>query len=341
MFFAFVFFTVSMLTACAPKSQLPTIPVVYYPQCYAPFKELNTYQEQMQQRRLFYVSSGAVTGAAVGAFAGVATAGWQGAVAGGIAGSILGATAGFTLAKIEEIKEEDKRLASYRLLIGDDLANATALEMAALQSLMCYLAEFEKLRDALTSRRITRADFDKQYAEIRAGMAELGKLTGDARTLMAQRETDMRASLQREISRSNPSSESLPTVEQRRFQRERREKSAVTRPRRRSQRPPVAERMTHGGLESVRLELGSLETEVREDRARQDVRREEDLRAQAVQSRESTHNVNAAPVTHGELIAVYDDYPNKVLQLEAIEKQRVKSLQIMDETAAVMGIDNV
>ena len=91
----------------------------------------------------------------------------------------------------------------------------------------------------------------------------------------------------------------------------------------------------------MRLELGSLETEVREDRARQDVRREEDLRAQAVQSRESTHNVNAAPVTHGELIAVYDDYPNKVLQLEAIEKQRVKSLQIMDETAAVMGIDNV
>ena len=329
-----------VLQSCAPKTQLPNIQVTYYPKCYAPFTELNSYQDRMQKRRAFYVTSGAVTGAAVGVFAGVATAGWHGAVAGGIAGTILGATAGFTLAKIEEIKEEDKRLASYRLLIGDDLANATALEMAALQSLKCYVQEFENLRDALANQRITRFEFTKRYEEIRAGVVELGKLTGDAKVLMAQREIEMRASLQKEIARSQPSAEPLPTVEQRRFQREERTKPSVRRRPKERKKPQSYDRSSHLGLETVRVELNALEREVRENTMRQDERRMDELRAQAVQSRQNMA-ASAPPVTHTELITVYDDYPDKVLQLEAIERQRLQSLQIMDEAASKTGIDMV
>ena len=340
---------ICMLQGCAPKAKLPEIDVTYYPQCYAPFTSLSTYQERMQKRRVIYVTSGAVTGAAVGVFAGVATAGWQGALAGGIVGGILGASAGFTLAKIEEIKEDDKRLASYRLLIGDDLANATAIEIAAMQSLKCYVQEFERLREALANQKITREDFSRHYAEIRAGMKELGKITGDAKTLMTQREIDMRASLQKEISRSQSLSEKLPSVDERRFLRQQRQHRANHRsnhrsyPKKSSRRIPAEGLYSNIELSAVKSELNRLETEIKQDITRHDEHRVEALRKQAMQSssEKSNSNFNVASVTHNELITVYDEYPDKVLQLEIIEEQRVRTLQIMEEAASKTGIDMV
>lgn len=340
--FVFILVLSLCLSACAPKTPMPNINAEYYPQCFAPFKELQEHQSRLQRRVTGYTAAGVATGAAVGALTGLLTGNWRGAIAGAITGAVVGGLTGFNLAKIEEIKDENRRLVAYRDVIGADLVNATDVEITALRSLKCYVQEFERLQLDYAAQRITKEDFAVRYAEIKSGINELGKITGEAKTLMTQRDMEMRAAIYKESAKSNPNAEALPSLEQRRMERDRAAQAEIAK-RKKSQRkqrkrkaPNLEEASSSIAMSELNAELDKLTAEAQADKVKYQEQKLVPPTSQAEKSSAAVVPVNIAQIT-----AAYDQYPDKVLQMEAVEQQRLRTLEIMNEAAAKTGIDMV
>lgn len=61
------------IVGCAPHTAMPKINAEYYPQCYAPFKQLHDAEVSLRNRTVGYTAGGAIAGAARGRASGLST----------------------------------------------------------------------------------------------------------------------------------------------------------------------------------------------------------------------------------------------------------------------------
>ena len=222
-----------------------------------------------------------------------------------------------------------------------DLINSTEIELTALQSLKCYIHEFEIIQQQLSTGKITKSEFESRYKEIRIAIQELGKITGDTKTLIAMRETEVRSSIEKEFKKTNykPISK-FETVASKREQRKRRSQvSRMTHKKRRARTSVPAANVPVSSFElaSIKSNLDALSNEARADYTR--------YQQQNILPKKEQETTNAAAAknqtTAHDIEIVYSNYPDKVAQIEEIENQRVRTLEIMDEAASKTGIDMV
>lgn len=327
-------------TGCAPKTPMPKINAEYYPQCYTPFKQLHESQVALQKRTIGYTAGGAAGGAAAGALLGFLRGGnWQSTLAGGLVGGLAGGMTGYTLAKIQDIKDQQKRMMAYQVSMRADLANSTDVEIAALQSLRCYIQEFEQLQKNYAAKNITKEEFAKRYAEIRTGITEIGKITSDSHIMLVQRDAEFRTALQGE----DGIGQALPTVEQRRTIREQKNQHGAKRKKDLKKNRKKSPK-TEPALESSSLAMAELKDEL--DQLQEDaVAKKTQYSAQIQDSQPGSSNASTTrqpePVSVQQVAATFNDYPDKVLSMEAVENQRKKTLEIMNDAAIQSGIDMV
>ena len=340
------------IVGCAPHTAMPKINAEYYPQCYAPFKQLHDAEVSLRNRTVGYTAGGAIAGAAGGALLGFLLSGgkWEYALAGGVAGGLSGAATGYTMAKLQGIKDDQKRLLAYKRSMDIDMANATEVELAALQSLKCYIQEFEQLQKGLAEQTVTREEYAKRYVEIRTGITELGKITGDSQLLLAQRDAEFRTALQAEATQQNTSLKPLPTVDERRAQHLKQQKKTAAKVRKhpkqkRGKSAAQPEASASLAIADLKNEIQALEEQAQNDRQRYQPQKETPAQpaATAVEPTPATPKATPAvlPVSVDQVAETYDAYPTKVLQMEAVERQRQRTLEIMSDAAAKTGIDMV
>lgn len=344
-----------MNQGCAPRTPMPDIKAEYYPQCYTPFKRLHDSQIALRNRTLGYTAGGTAIGAAGGALIGFLSGGsWQSALVGGLTGALSGGLTGYSLAKIQEIKDEQMRWMAYQRTMGADFVNATDVEIAALQSLKCYIQEFEHLQQDFAAQSITKEEFAKRYAEIRTGITEIGKITGDSHTLLVQREAEFRTALHVEAAKRNAALAPLPTVEERRLhqQEQKRRETAKARKapprskRSRSQKPLQIRPAEENGslaLAALKTDLNRLEEQAQQDRQKYQTQfpTEKGIRPAGAETKQVSAPVAAVPLSMEQVATTYSTYPDKVLQMEAVEQQRELTLEIMSDAASKTGIDMV
>lgn len=329
-------------TGCAPKTPMPQINAEYYPQCYAPFKQLHESQIALQKRTIGYTAGGAAAGAAGGALIGLIASGgnWKSALAGALTGALSGGLTGYTLAKIQGIKDQQKRMMAYQVTMRADLANSTDVEISALQSLKCYIQEFEQLQKNYAAKIITKEEFVKRYAEIRTGITEIGKITSDSHTMLVQRDAEFRTALQGE----NGIGQAVPTVEERRVMRDKKAQKVAAKRKRdlKMQRRKSSKR--EPALENSSQAMAQLKDEL--DRLQEDaVAKKAQYSAQIQEDQPSSSNASTVkrpvPVSVQQVATTFNDYPDKVLSMESVENQRKKTLEIMNDAAIQSGIDMV
>ncbi len=331
-------FVFLLTTGCAVKTPMPKINAEYYPQCYAPFKKLHESQVALQKRTIGYTAGGAVVGAFGGALLGLLRGNWQSVVIGGVTGAVAGGMTGYNLAKIQDIKDEQKRMMIYQVSMRADLVNSTEVEIAALQALKCYIQEFENLQREYAEKRITKEEFSKRYAEIRTGITEIGKITSGSHTMLVQRDAELRTALQKEKGLEQP----LPTVEERRAIKNQKVHKAAVKSRKKRQRsrgktPHVPAPETSSlAMAELKGELDQLQEEAVTKKAQYNIENQKNGEA-ANGSKEQ----KPAPVSMQQVAATFNDYPDNVLRMETVEQQRKKTLEIMDNAAMQSGIDMV
>ena len=163
------------LWGCASKYGEQTTVVNYYPQCYAPIKQLRDEENRVAKS----TAGGAVGGALIGALiGGLATGKVQGAVVGGVAGGVTGGAIGYAAGKQKQIRDQNARMASYLQDLDGDIAGLDAVSASARYSIQCYDKEFNQVISAYRAGRISRLELDKSYTEIRNGIAEAERLVG-------------------------------------------------------------------------------------------------------------------------------------------------------------------
>lgn len=346
-------FVFLLTTGCASKIAMPKINAEYYPQCYAPFKQLAESQDRLQKRTLGITAAGAIAGAVGGAAIGLITSGdWKRALIGAVAGGISGGLTGYTIAKIHEIKDQQKRMAAYQVSMKADLINATDVEIAALQSLKCYVQEFQQLQKNYAAKLITKEEFTKRYAEIRTGITEIGRITSDSHTMLVQRDAEFRTALYGEGGIQEP----LPTVEQRRAAAAQKQhalqaktaKKTVSKKRR--GRKGRSRKVVEPAPVNPSLEIAELSKEL--DQAQEEARAEKMRREEQNANKPVSATVKSSPsgpaqpapsgaVSMQQVASTYNEYPDRVLRMETVEKQRQKTLEIMNNAALQSGIDMV
>ncbi len=330
-----------MLCSCAPVAPMPQITSEYYPQCYAPFVELHEAQVAMRNRIIRTTAGSAFAGATAGALTGLLVGmNLKTTLVGGVVGAVGGGLIGFSVAQIKAIEDEKQRLAAYRTGMEVDLLNASAVELAALRSLRCYVREFESLRKDFAENRIRRETFTKRYAEIRTGILEIGKLTAEAQAMLVRRDAEFNEALRTDAT-SKTRSNKMTTVEKSRGRHERSSQKEVARYRKENRRKIRQQRTDPDFDEESALQLADLQSELNrlETRAaqRQDAHRT-NLRTAASDTSTATA---PPPVSMTKVTAVYNNYPEQIVSMEAVEHQRRLTLEIMGDVAEKSGIDMV
>jgi hypothetical protein len=292
-----------------------------------PFKRLHEAEVSLRNRTVGYTAGAAVIGAAGGAALGFLLSGgkWEYALAGGIAGGISGAATGYSMAKVQGIKDEQKRLRAYKTSMDIDMANATEVELAALQSLKCYVQEFEQLQKSLAEQTITKEDFAKRYAEIRTGITELGKITNNSQVLLAQRDAEFHTVLLTEAMQQNTSLQPLPTVEERRSQRQAQQNKPAAKTRKRQKRSKSAAPEASASLAMANLknEIQALEAQAYSDQQKYQEAQKTPSAAAPAPTTHATATPPAEPaaaapaqtVSINHVVETYNAYPDKVLQM--------------------------
>lgn len=336
------FFNVS----CASRIKMPQIKAEYYPQCIQPFNSLSQYQNKIHQRKIGYTAGGAVAGALVGGLTGLLSGDWKTAVAGGIAGGIGGAVAGYNIAKIEEIKDDNKRLYAYRDVMTNDLVDSSFVELSTLQSLKCYISEFETLQKDYSSQKITKQDYVKRYSEIKNALNELGKLSSNSRIMMAQRDIDMRGSIEKEYIKRGKI-KNLASIDQVRLDRKNKQNTNYHKPykvkKKSKNTNSIPEHSSSLELAQLKENLNKLSLEVESDKQKYTQLKESTDSKQRKNSTKSSTNTSAAakPVSMDDVAVAYNDYTHKVVQMEDIDQQRRKALEIIDNEVRRNGIDAI
>ena len=189
-----LFLVVALLisTGCTSKYGNQLTNVNYYPTCYDPIGELRASEERVQTGTGAGLAIGAVLGGLLGyAVTGDAT----GAVVGAAAGAAVGGVTGYGIAKHRENTNADERMAAYNTEMNNDMSRMDIVTVSAGQARQCYENAFEQARADFKANRITRAEFESRYQEIRSGLVESSSILGEMSTSMASRDQEYNEAL--------------------------------------------------------------------------------------------------------------------------------------------------
>ena len=165
-----------LATGCASKYGAQMTDVHYYPDCYQPIADLRT-------------PMGALLGAVIGASQ---TGKAEGALAGAAIGAGAGAGASYLVAKYNNEKNDRVRLASYARDLNADVNSLNRVTAAGQVAYNCYSAKFRAALEDYKAKRITRAELDQRYAEIKSGLAEASAILGSTLNEADKREAEYR-----------------------------------------------------------------------------------------------------------------------------------------------------
>ena len=132
---------------------------------------------------------GALLGAVIGASQ---TGKAEGALAGAAIGAGAGAGASYLVAKYNNERDDRVRLASYARDLNADVNSLNRVTAAGQVAYNCYSAKFRAALEDYKAKRITRAELDQRYAEIKSGLAEASAILGSTLSEADKREAEYR-----------------------------------------------------------------------------------------------------------------------------------------------------
>lgn len=153
---------------CASKYGAQTTDVHYYPDCYQPIADLRSAEKSFNTTMVMGTTMGALLGAVIGASQ---TGKAEGALAGAAIGAGAGAGASYLVAKYNNERDDRVRLASYARDLNADVNSLNRVTAAGQVAYNCYSAKFRAALEDYKAKRITRAELDQRYAEIKSGLA--------------------------------------------------------------------------------------------------------------------------------------------------------------------------
>lgn len=167
----------AVLPGCASKYGEQKTTVNYYPSCYRPIHDLRENEHAVAKG----TASGAIIGALGGALLGLLSSGgkWEGAVTGAAIGGVTGGVSGNIYAQRQKELDDNRRLAGYLEDLDGDISNVDLSAAAARTSFKCYEQAFNRLKDDIKAKRVTREVAMKRFAEIRSGQEEAAAILGD------------------------------------------------------------------------------------------------------------------------------------------------------------------
>lgn len=181
-----------LATGCTSKYGSQITDVNYYPNCYSPLAELRSDEESVQVG----TGAGIAVGALMGALIGYASTGdASGAVVGAAAGAAVGGVAGYGISKYRTEANAKVRLAGYAESVGQDVDEMNVATTSAAQARGCYEAAFDAARDDFINNRISSAEFESRYKEIRSGLTESAGILNDLSINMTARDKEYRDAL--------------------------------------------------------------------------------------------------------------------------------------------------
>lgn len=189
-----------MGTGCASKYGPQTTKVNYYSDCYQPIADLRGAEKQFNTTMVMSTAIGAVVGALVGASQ---TNKPEGAIAGAAIGAGAGAGAGYLIARYNDEQDSRVRLASYARDLKTDAAALDRVSAAGQVAYNCYSARFRAALEDYKAKRISRAELDARYAEIKSGLAEASSILGQTLDEADRREAEYRQVLQTEAKKAS------------------------------------------------------------------------------------------------------------------------------------------
>lgn len=171
-----------VLGGCATKT-VPTFTAKYYPECYDPIDKLC--KDQSNQSEAKGAVAGGLLGALGGAIVGgLATGKVEGALVGAGVGAAAGAVTGFFAARLNKIKDQEKRLAEYQNILGEK-SKGWDLERASVEkAYKCYGEQIDLLTKAMRNKKISREEFKARMQEIKDGIEHINTYWADAQTRM-------------------------------------------------------------------------------------------------------------------------------------------------------------
>lgn len=188
-----------LLSGCASQYGQQITKPKYCPECYQPIQDLRNAEKQFNTTVAGSVVAGALLGAVVG---GIATGKPQGALAGAAAGALVGGVAGYALAKQQKIKDDNQRLASYMADLDGDISGLDRVAAAARTARKCYDKQFEQNLAAFKEGRMSRAELDDRYTEIKNGTLEANQILGTLLAGAANKEIQYQEALKSEAQKA-------------------------------------------------------------------------------------------------------------------------------------------
>ena len=181
-----------LANGCTSKYGSQITDVNHYPNCYAPIAELRTDENNVQTG----TGAGAAIGAFMGALVGYAATGKaSGAVAGAATGAVVGGLAGYGIAKHKTESDAKVRLANYAEAVGQDVNQMDVATASASKARQCYEAAFDTARADFKNNRISAAEFEARYKEIRSGLLETANILDNISINMTEKDKEYREAL--------------------------------------------------------------------------------------------------------------------------------------------------
>ena len=187
-----VFAALLLANGCTSKYGSQITDVNHYPNCYAPIAELRADEKNVQTG----TGAGAAIGAFMGALVGYAATGKaSGAVAGAATGAVVGGLAGYGIAKHKTESDAKVRLANYAEAVGQDVNQMDVATASASKARQCYEAAFDTARADFKNKRISAAEFEARYKEIRSGLLETANILDNISINMTEKDKEYREAL--------------------------------------------------------------------------------------------------------------------------------------------------
>ena len=146
-----------LATGCASKYGAQTTDVHYYPDCYQPIADLRSAEKSFNTTMVMGTTMGALL-----------------------------------VAKYNNERDDRVRLASYARDLNADVNSLNRVTAAGQVAYNCYSAKFRAALEDYKAKRITRAELDQRYAEIKSGLAEASAILGSTLSEADKREAEYR-----------------------------------------------------------------------------------------------------------------------------------------------------
>jgi outer membrane lipoprotein SlyB len=164
-----LFFCMLISAGCQSQYGAQQTAVHYYPQCYRPVQDLRADENTTAKATAGGAAAGVVGGALLGL---LLTGKAEGALAGAVAGGAVGAVGGNAYGKNKAQEQDQQKLQGYLAQLGDETGAMNRASAAARVATKCYNTQFTAAAQDFKAGKISRADFEKRYAEIRSGLQE-------------------------------------------------------------------------------------------------------------------------------------------------------------------------